>query len=327
MYGIYELSEDVVQVVLPPHEELPLPWGYPQSVYVLRGEYPALIDTGYRGAGSALLDALRSLEIMPARIHRVLLTGLTPASTGNLGLFPRAIPVVTRSLSDDPIPEVELEEERVRSMLEELLVEPKAPPSWDETVWGNPLMSMFKETSEMGESLLCLEDGDAVAAGNFVFDTLSVGGAYGTSTVYYAADKRLLFSGTVANVRPRPMLRDPTLLLDSLEKIESLSVAKLCPSRGPVRRDVHTQFRSSHLYVTNFRTNLQYLLKEPVSAGELAAGDLGYWPEGLVRFSSLALHFRQLLEEHVRAGVSLREEKEGRILYRMGTEQGRHRFM
>jgi glyoxylase-like metal-dependent hydrolase (beta-lactamase superfamily II) len=327
MYGIEELTDSVVQIALPPHADIPLPWGYPHSVYLLRGESPSLIDTGHPTASDALLEALRALDVAPERIHRILLTGTSPGCVGNLSLFPRALPVCTKPSIERPLGATELELERISTIIDELLLEPTAPDDWDREVFDEQFAPSFRDAGGLPKDSMLVADGDAVAAGQFIFDALAVSGSFGSTTVYYAADKRVLFPGSIANVRPRPMIRDATALLESLDKIESLSTGTLYPSQGTAVDAVHTQFRSAHLYVTNLRTNLQYLLNEPRTAGQLAAGDLGYWPKELIRFAGLALTFRQLLEEHVRAGVAVREDRDGRIFYRMGTEQSRHRMM
>lgn len=325
MYGIYRFSDSVSQIVLPPHDDTALPWGYPHAVYVLHGTNPVLVDTGHGSAEHALLDALRVLEVTPERVHRILLTGTSPSCVGNLKRFPRALPVRTQALGDSGVSKTELELERLELVVSELLCEPNAPSTWKRSEF-DAFAKRYRASAAVPEDMMIVADGDAVAAAGFMFDTLSVGGALGTSTVYYAADKRYLFGSDIVNVSPRPILRDSGLLLDSLRKLASLSTGTLFPAHGAITTQCGGRFRSAHLYTTNLRTNLQYLLRTPSSAAELAAGDIGYWPVEFLRFAGLTVQYRQLLEEMVLSGVAIRDEVDGRIKYRMGTEQGRQRL-
>lgn len=324
MFAIYEFSEMVVQIVLPPLSGLPLPWGYGQSVYVLRGPKPVLIDTGHSSARPALMDALCHLGILPDRVQRILLTGSSPSCVGNLAEFPRALAVSTAPI-DDTTRDASRERERLAGIVDELLVEPGAPHHWSRDAFAAAAGALFPETDEPVE-LMVVDDGDAVAAAGLVFDTLSVGGTYGSSSIFYAADRRWLFASDVVNVTPRPMIRDSKALLGSLEKLSSLSVATLFPAQGPIESQPARAFRSATLYVTNLRTNLQYLLNQPRSAAELAYRDLGYWPQDMMRFAARTLEYKMLLEELVDAGVASHERDGERLLYRMGRDQSRHRM-
>lgn len=318
MYSIHHYSEDVAQIVLPPCAPVPLPWGYPRSVYVLKGPVPALVDTGFRTSRGSLVAALAELDVRPERVGRILLTGTGPDRCGNLDLFERAVAARCAAPdSRDGRSAWAAERERIERAFSEALGEPDRPESWDESVLRD-FFDLVDTPEPDDDDTLWVDDGSPVAAGNFVFDSFETSGLDTHGSAWYAADRRLLFSGDVLSTNPRPRIRDTGLLLVSIDRLHSLSIAAILPALGAIDHSPRTAFRAAHHFATNLRANVQYRLNEPRSAAGLAMDDLGYWPEDALRFTGRVLLFKQMLDELVGAGVLTTQQADGRTMYRLG---------
>lgn len=304
MFELHEVAPNVHQIALPAPNGIPEPWGRPRNVYVVGGESPSLIDTGYAATADQLHAALGELGIAPEHIQRIALTSLTQDAIGAAHTFPYATCWTALQKEHGNFEPLRL---RYQEILHALLAFEDKPKGWTAEYAESVTNQVFVASNT---PVQYLESGLPLRLGNIVFDALETRGvAYG-SCGYYAADRGWLFPGPSMALSPRSVMSDPGAMLDTLGELGGMSVKKILPVRGPVDDVPDIFFRTLSLYATNIRSNMQYVFEDPVSSIDLVLSDFGYLPDDLFDFANRLLIFDAIFREFAEAGV-IHQKSEG----------------
>jgi hypothetical protein len=307
MFGLQKVSPSLLRVVLPPPAGVPMPYGSPYNVWVVLGERPVVVDTGWQGVRSNLLAALEEAGVNRFEVSHVLLTGLGPAQTGNSDAFPNAMLV---GRDPDGISRSYRRAMRTEQAHEVSWI--RAIGSWGQAAseWSSADVEAFAQ-SWMGQlpetlSLLGVQEGMRIRTGAGVFTVYESPGV-GWAGTTWLGDNGLMFGGELIDLDEEPMLRDAPAAVESLMRISQTAPQLLLPAHGAPMRSHVRAFRSLNLFVNNLMSNIQYALDGPRSIAEIRSRDLGYVPRDLIRFAGSARMAYAVLEELHRVGVAVRE--------------------
>lgn len=300
MYAIQRLQERQWCITLPANNALSRPWGFPRNVYLLANEVPTLVDTGYASSRDALLAALNEAGVSPASIQRVVLTSQDAGAAGNVEAFENAA-VWAPKLSDAARGAGRRWRAYVLDVLRALTSVEDAPEAWSRLDLEEILRCL--EPPELSQPLLPLNEGMPLRLDDGIFDVLLTPGCGEGGAAFYDASRRVLYGGPCVTWTSRPVVRDYGDFADAVGRVSRLSLAELRPVQGLVETSPDVFFRMLGLFVTNMRSNMQYVLNQPASAFDLAFADFGYLPDDLQRFAGSVLEFDSVLREFDSAGV------------------------
>lgn len=297
MTPIHKVAPDLFQVTLSAPSALGPTWSAARNVYVFTGDAPALIDSGYAHNTDELHAALRTLELAPTDIRRIVLTSYTADAVGGAHTFPNARLWSALAPETAPLHAARQRYEQVFGALKQL---PNTPPEWshantaslDDTVFATP-----------PANIQYLESGQPIRLGSWILDALPTHGLAYPAAAYFAADKGWLFSGPAVNMRPRAILEDPTSMVETLNSLGAMSIKKVLPIRGDIEEHPDIFFRALSLYVTNMRANMKYIFEDPQSSIDLVHADFGYWPEDLFETAERLMMYDAVFREFDEAGV------------------------
>ncbi len=298
VYGLYEITPQLVQITLPPPANIPLPFGHPYAVYLIRGTTFAMVDTGFKGSRPALLAAFAELGVSPLQISKVLLTHGEPSATGNVSLFERAMVI---GHPGGNAPELEKAIEEVRYEADLLLSLSDKPESWtQDTV--DRFEAAYRAERPDAFPLLEVDDGAVVQVAGRRTRVLHTPGVASTA-ISYDVDGTWLFVGPTMVIVPEPEIQDSQAFADSVGRLTKIEPQLVLPAYGGVIHTFHWHYRSISLYVNNLLSNFQFVLKRPLSAAELILKDLGRQPNDLIRLAATIRRSRVLLTDLTEAGI------------------------
>ena len=358
MYALQKLDDDLVWIALPPPPGLSAPWGAPRNVFVLTGDEPALVDTGYAGSWDSLRQALADLDLSPRQIRRIALTSVEPDALGNAGRFPEAgcwlaapaagtnEPVANEPDASVPgaidaeaggapgasaawpaelrsaVTAAQRDRRSTRRILELLGSLDDRPPGWSASLI-EPWAAAWEPLPAPPERLTLLREGMPLRLGRLTFEGIACAGGAAAACAWYSPEQRAVLGGPSLDLDPRPRVADPAAHISALGRIAQLSLRLAAPAHGLVSTVPDLLLRSASLQATNLRSNLQYVLNRPRAAWEVARDDLGYLPDDLLRFADHVAAFEAVLEEFAEAGVVVTDDSGPARTYRMGTPTGR----
>lgn len=297
MFHIHEVTPDLFQVTLSAPEELGFAWGEARNVYVFTGAAPALIDTGYAQTADHLHAALKTLNVQPEQVQRIVLTSLTADACGAASTFPNARCWTALQPQSDALAAARA---RYEKAFEALLGLPDAPKTWTHERAEYLLDYIFVAPPE---DIQYLESGQPIRVGNWILDALDTPGLAYESAAYFSADRGWLFSGPAVNMTPRAIIDDPAAMLYSLGLLGSMSVKKVLPVRGQIDDYSDIFFRTLSLHVTNMRANMKYIFEDAQSSVDLVQADFGYLPEDLLEIAARLMTYDSVFREFDDAGV------------------------
>ncbi len=306
MYGLHRVDDTLSHIVLPPGPDIPQPWGHPHGVWVLHGPTDvALVDTGCATAGPALDAALAELGVAPSDVGRVLLTGYRPEQTGNIERFGRA-GVFALTPSATPRATARAAAERAAATARALLTWDQAHEDWTEATI-EAFVAAWPESGPERVDAAAVGDGGRVRAAGRVLELVATPGVGPGAAAWWDAARGDLFAGRSMVFHTLPDIDDIDAYTDSLARLTELTPTRVCPAWGGVTRHHAIAFRSLSLHVNNLLSNVQYVIRGRRTAAEVAAGDLGYVPRDLMRFTGSVLRFRAILDGLADAGIVERE--------------------
>lgn len=301
MYATERLQPGQWLITLPAHSPLSPPLGTSRNVYLLAEDTPTLVDTGFSAQREALVAALDELGFRPADIQRVALTSRDSAAAGNADLFENAslwAPAAPSAQSTQWLAHLE-------SVLQAMKGQESVPEAWQDCDVQTVIDAL--KPPQLPAHTLPLEEGMPLRLDRQVFDVLLTPGCGEGGAAFYAPAERVLYAGPCATWQSRPVVRAYSDFAESVGRVSRLSLEQLRPVHGPIEAHPEIFFRSLSLFVTNLRSNMQYVLSKPVSAFELAFSDFGYLPDDLLEFAGAVLEFDAILREFAAAGVVTRE--------------------
>lgn len=295
MYAIHEINERVVQITLSSPANIPLPFGYPYAVYVIRAATYAMVDTGFSGSRVALLAALSEINVRPEQISKILLTQNSPNATGNISCFPRAM-VVGHGTS-----RVEETLEEITKEVHALLAHPKAHSNWSLATLTSFLAS-YRAEIPADVSFLPIQDEFEFPIADHRTQAFFTPGVT-PSAVCYHVEKIGLFVGPTLVIDPAPFVLAPHDFATSVAKLTKQKPDLIFPAFGGVVRSAHWHYRSISLYANNLLSNVQFVLKKPRSPMEVIFMDLGSLPSDLIRFAATVSQMRAIFDELLRGDI------------------------
>lgn len=313
MYGLHRVDSTLSHIVLPPGPDVPQPWGHPHGVWVLHGDVDAaIVDTGHVASRDALLAALDELGLGPRSIGRVVVTGQRPEQLGNVDLFERA-GVFALESSRQPA-------EVARDVAEDAARTARALLTWDQAhpQWHADTIDRFVAAWPRVPSALRaapVVDGGVVRAADCGLEAIATPGAGAGATAWFDRASGRLFCGRAMAFHMLPDIDDIDAYTDSLARLTELQPASVCPAWGGIVRRHDIAFRSLSLHVNNLLANVQYVIRGRRTAAEVAAGDLGYVPSDLMRFTGTVLRYRAVLDGLAAAGIVEREGDDASPVY------------
>ena len=311
MFGLHQVAPDLVQITLPSPSGWPLPWGRPPALYLVGSSGNTLIDTGFHSTEDALLAALAACGRSPQSIQRVVLTGLEPATLGNLHLFPEAS-VFSAGCGAGPSGEVNLDRlhqpvvERLDRLGKQLWEGADLPPSWDPEAIP-AFLSRWRRAVAHTLTILELDEGERLGLpGGGALEAVEAPGACVAGLALFDSEGRL-FTGRTATFTGYPQPRNAAEYLQTLDRLGKVGPGLICPGAGGVERHPPAAFRALGLLSNGALTNLPYLFAGQTSLGELLYHDLGGWPSCPVRTLARLAALDAWVRELVRAGIVLRD--------------------
>lgn len=301
MYATERLQPGQWLITLPAPSPLSSPLGTSRNIYLLAEDTPTLVDTGFTGQRELLTAALDEIGFRPADIQRVALTSRDSAAAGNAELFENAsiwAPAAPSDQSEQWLAHIE-------SVLNVMKGQRDAPEAWKNCEPEAVVDALMPPG--LPAHTLPLEEGMPLRLDRQIFDVLLTPGCGEGGAAFYAPAERVLYAGPCATWQSRPVVRAYSDFAESVGRLSRLSIEQLRPVHGPIESHPEIFFRSLSLFVTNLRSNMQYVLSQPVSASELAFSDFGYFPEDLLEFAGAVLEFDAILREFAAAGVVTRD--------------------
>lgn len=313
MFAIEPIEPGLWHLVLPA-PGVPRPWGYPSNVYVMDGPSPTLVDTGWPQARPALLAALEVIGIAPRRVGRVLLTGTSPRTAGNVDMFEEASVVALRPVDGaEGWPDVL---RAVCAVARELASTEPRHDAWHLTTVDAAEVALSGGALVHGTYLPAVP-GQLIATAGGVAEAIAAPGAETSGAGWLVADRGWLFAGTPLVHRVDPIWTDLPSVGDSIARLAQTRPRLVLPALGPIERHPTVTFRSASLMVSNLMTNLQYAMGGTRTAVELVETDMGYRPTDLMRFAATVMRWDQALVELARGGIAERSEGGIRATYTM----------
>ncbi len=303
MYGLHEISSGLACITLPP-DGLPLPWGTPRNVFVLRsdegGGGVVLIDCGWGAQADTLIRALSELALTPAHVSAIVATSHRPDAVGAAASFPAATVYTAVSAGDETdelwnLPAIEREARM-------LLSAPFAPASWSENALVEELDILRRQQVSPPNMTPVLQGLPLRVAGRTLVPEHLAGHGPGHAA-WRDPDNGDLFAGIGLISDPPPLSQRPSDAAATTVDLAATEPASVFPAHGPPQREPRVALRSASLFAQNFSTNLQYVLKDPSTAENLVYTDLGSAELPLLRFAVTSLTWRHNLDALVAAGV------------------------
>jgi glyoxylase-like metal-dependent hydrolase (beta-lactamase superfamily II) len=317
-WATHEHDARLAQIGLPAGRARSLPWGFPTNVWLLRGDNPAVVDTGPPGTADALRGALTELGVSPRHVTRVVLTSLRPEAIGNLEVFENASIISTAPASVTRDLRAHLAPLRARHerLVRDLCAWDGRSPAWSLDEALETLSGTFEVPAQAGASLLA-DRGTPVVAGGRRLEVVPTPGIDEYAATWFEPDSSTLFGGQTVVVATDTPVEDAPVAIESLLRVSQLAPARIAPGQGGIERSYQAVFRSLNLRVNNLLQNVPFALRGPTPLAEIVATDLGRVPRDVVRFAATVRRYEAMLDELVRSGVSERTGEGAMAVYSM----------
>ena len=301
MYGIQTIQPGLVQIALPPHSDVGLPFGTPYNVYLLDGPSPTVVDTGHASGRAGLLAALEACGTDPARVGRVVLTSARPDAIGNVPLFSNATVVAASAPASYAAHALESLTPTL-AIARELVGGPEGNPDWSVELVDRFEGLVLEGIPEFRP--LVVDDGQVLVTGRGPLSVQHTPGADLYAACYVDHARNQLFSGPTVVPPSTVRILSPKSYGISLQAISALEPEMIFSAHGPVQTSFYAIFRSLNLSVSNLVQNMPFALQGPTPVARIAYNDVGYWPRDLIRFAASVHRFKVMLDELVASGVA-----------------------
>lgn len=319
MYGLGRPLPDVQQITLPTPAGIPRPWGQPCNVYLLSGGLPTVVDTGWAGSRDALVAALREAGVDPNGIRRVLLTSGRPESIGNLEVFARA--QVYAGSAALALHATQLRAVALGQAVSHLQSHPAAHRAWQNAC---PTSLVARVVAGLPNEVIATPIADEQATDDEApMVALHTPGMWDDSVSWMGTRSGLLCPGHLGVLRMEPDVVRLSEVSAQTSRISRQPARAILPACGPAETEHRAYFRSLALSWANLVQNIQFVVRVPRSAADVAYADLGYLPRDVWRFAALVLRYHSVLEELADAGVARREGEGLGATYQIAAGPGR----
>ena len=325
MFAVHTWAPGRTRIALAPMTPLARPWNRVVHVHLLHeGAHAALVDTGLPSSRAPLMAALEHLGVSPSRVRRILLTGLGPASTGNLESFPD-VPVL--SVSEDGLQELCPETRRAASSARLLravaaLSEVGALSQEEGERAVEALLDGLFGKRAPRRTVMGIRDGSEIAVDSARLEALSAPGSEEGSCVYHDGASGDLYGGRALVFDEHfPVLRIDAVIA-SFDRLSQLSPRRILPLTGLLQEDHRAAFRSLGLLVHGALSHLPYAFAGPTRAVDLARRDFGDGEGQPIVLIARTLRYEVLLDELARSGVVEREGEGPLAVHHGGSAQG-----
>jgi glyoxylase-like metal-dependent hydrolase (beta-lactamase superfamily II) len=296
-----DLPEGIERVELPgwsEHGEA----AKPTSVYLLRGDAPALVGAGHPTQSDALIAALDELGVPASSIRRIVVGSWSPAVLGGVVSFPRADWfVATPDMIAPRHYDTWLDEERATfvGLVDEIL---ERSGEWSREALDGWLERAFPRVTDHLD-FVPVRTGQTVQAGSFELEVVSAPGPNPGHSVLWNATHRLAFTGDL-QMRGLPAhVESARDYLVALERTMDLEPQWMLPTHGEPTPYARRRLKSMLQFCNNFLSNVAMTLAGGKSVLEFVDADLGYRPETLVEYAEEVRRRRPFLEELAASGM------------------------
>lgn len=303
-FSITPVAPGLDCIVLAAPAGTPPPFDQPVNVYLLRhAQHVALINAGHLATTDALRAALDTLGVAPARVERIVVTGLWPDLYGGIGAFPAAdIGILAPLQRIEPHLVAAIADLRRRFLETAGTLSALHPPSAGQpTHLVEAFVERFLVPVPRNLRLLPLRSGHTInLAGHFLHVRYAPGTIPGNICLFEPSSGWLFSGDTVQHGHEACWIHDTRALTGTLEELFELEARLLLPNRGPVATRAAATLKHTSLFVNNFLSNATFATAGAMNAPELVARDLGIGDQLTVNFVAHTLGYRALIDELVR---------------------------
>lgn len=314
-----QIEDDIWQIEL----DLPFEWpeslATPSQVYLLDGDFPALINGCHPAQIDQLEDVLSSFGYRFRDLQRVVYTSWRG---GNLGMAPRIRKLDHFAMSPDMCRPSDYgayirDSRQHLQNLAETLVRQTQDRDWELDEFEESLDAFFPQSKQQIE-LVPLRDGHTVAASDYSFEVIEAGGPGEGHICLYDEDAGLLFTGDFALTGMPDVIGHISTYLDELEQLRDIGADLLLPNRGMHRKRPAWALGQALRFVNNFLGHAPATMYHSPTVLEFVENDRGRRIDDLTELVFEVDLFRNLLEELERT-QTIETEGEG-LFKRYGTD-------
>lgn len=306
MYAITQHDASLWQITLPKPKIFHLPGARPNNVYVIQGDAPALINTGHPSQLLTLYDALRSCNVDPSSIERIVATSWSIDHLGNAHHFKDADVFALAGGDGRVLTDYEAWVARYRArfmqLFDALRTHTDVVCSEDESLFLDYVTHCYPH---LPYTLSCipLSHGQSVCLGADV--RLEVHVASGPDeghTGLFERTRKWLFSGEVICDGLPQGLMSAHEYVEGVSSWLELEPEVLFPNYGLADTRATKNLKRHLRFVSNFITNVSHVLSKGPNVFEFTWRDLGIKPTDKVRYAWTVGSYQTLLNELAQSG-------------------------
>ncbi|MGM0557214.1 MAG: MBL fold metallo-hydrolase [Myxococcota bacterium] len=303
MYEIERVTDTLHRIGLEKPEDYPPPVGQANNVYLLGGEYPALINAGHPSQFDALCQALHELEAAPSQIHRIVYTSWRIDVLGAAPNFPGADHFV---LSPDMMQPRDYEAyigERRQAFLTdaEHIVDQHDNYDDDDLDDAEAFARRYWPRMTHRLNFIPIRSGHSVAAGSLSFEAIEAPGANPGNLALYDSQAETLFCGDVTLKGMPDFIDDVQPYLVSLERLLKIEAEHLLPNFGKASLRSQWMIKRALSFLNNFLSNAPAAMHEAPTVIEFIEADRGHKLDSLVELVFEMQRYRRPMDELARA--------------------------
>ena len=298
-FQIEKVVDGITRIELASIPEIPEALARPVNVYVVDGPSPALINTGHPRQTDALLAALRSCDITPAQIERIIATSWRIDVVGAANQFPRADLFVQSPDMATPR-DFEMQIDTRRRRLRELAADIAGECDDVRRQPVEEAVERYYPRMTRDLRFAPLRNGHFVHAGDRRFEVLATAGPGPGHMALYCEQDQLLFCGDFAMTGLPDRLDDTQAYLVSLERLAELPAELVLPNGGRTFRQGRWTVSRASNFLNNFLSNAPAALVRSPTVLEFVERDRGGSIDDPVDLALTYERFRHLFDELVR---------------------------
>jgi glyoxylase-like metal-dependent hydrolase (beta-lactamase superfamily II) len=328
MFEIERVTDTLHRIGLEKPEDYPPPIGQASNVYLLDGEYPALVNAGHPSQFDALCQALHELDVAPSQIHRVVHTSWRIDVLGAAPSFPGADHFV---LSPDMMQPRDYESyvaARRDAFIADAreIVEQHGGYGDEDLEAAEAFSRRYWPRMTRRLNFVPLRSGHTVAAGTFEFEAIEAPGANPGNLALYDRGKDVLFCGDITLKGMPDFIDDVQPYLVSLERLLKIEAEHLLPNFGKASPRSQWMIKRALSFLNNFLSNAPAAMHEAPTVIEFIETDRGHQLDSLVELVFEMQRYRRPMDELARARMIDTEGKGLSKRYGVDVEDPRERL-
>ncbi len=303
MYELERVTDDLHRIGLEKPEGYPPPVGQANNVYLLDGEYPALINAGHPSQFDALCKALHELDVAPSRIHRVVHTSWRIDVLGAAPNFPNADHFVLSPDMTQPR-DYEAHVAKRREAFERdarAALERRDHYGQDDLDDALAFMGQYWPRMTHRLDFVPIRSGHSVAAGNYGFEVIEAPGANPGNVALYDAEADVLFCGDVTLKGMPDFIDEVQPYLVSLERLLEIEAEHLLPNFGKASLRSRWMIKRALSFLNNFLSNAPAAMHDAPTVIEFIENDRGRQLDSLTELVFQLQRYRRPMDELARA--------------------------